>query len=81
MKCKNLFIIGFVLAAFGAIAQTVTDNRVWTKLTYRIEPVKGIDVDLSGLYRNVGGDEGAQFWPFIILISICNELFIRNCIF
>lgn len=62
MKCKKLFIIGFALAAFGATAQTVTDNRVWTKLTYRIEPAKGIDIDLSGLYRNVGGDEGMDRW-------------------
>ena len=62
MKCKNLFIIGFVLAAFGATAQTVTDNRVWTKLTYRIEPAKGLDVDISGLYRSVGGEEGMDRW-------------------
>ena len=62
MKCKNLFIIGFVLAAFGVTAQTVTDNRVWTKLTYRIEPAKGLDVDISGLYRSVGGDEGMDRW-------------------
>ena len=62
MKCKNLFIIGFVLAAFGATAQTVTDNRAWTKLTYRIEPAKGLDVDISGLYRNIGGDEGMDRW-------------------
>ena len=62
MKCKKLFIIGFALAAFGVTAQTVTDNRVWTKLTYRIEPAKGLDVDLSGLYRNVGGDEGMDRW-------------------
>ncbi|MGB0182957.1 MAG: DUF2490 domain-containing protein [Schleiferiaceae bacterium] len=62
MKCKNLFIIGFVLAAFGVTAQTVTDNRVWTKLTYRLEPAKGLDVDISGLYRSVGGDEGMDRW-------------------
>ena len=62
MKCKNLFIIGFVLAAFGATAQTVTDNRTWTKLTYRIEPAKGLDVDISGLYRSVGGVEGMDRW-------------------
>jgi hypothetical protein len=62
MKCKNLFIIGFVLAALGVTAQTVTDNRAWTKLTYRIEPAKGLDVDISGLYRNVGGDEGMDRW-------------------
>ena len=47
MKCKNLFIIGFVLAAFGATAQTVTDNRAWTKLTYRIEPAKGLDLKIA----------------------------------
>ena len=62
MKCKNFFIIGFVLAVFGATGQTVTDNRVWTKLTYRIEPAKGLDVDISGLYRSVGGDEGMDRW-------------------
>ena len=62
MKCKNIFIIGFVLAAFGVTAQTVTDNRTWTKLTYRIEPAKGLDVDISGLYRSVGGDEGMDRW-------------------
>ena len=62
MKCKNLFIIGFVLVTFWATAQTVTDNRVWTKLTYRIEPAKGLDVDISGLYRNVGGEEGMDRW-------------------
>jgi len=69
MKCKKLFIIGFALAAFGATAQTVTDNRVWTKLTYRIEPAKGLDVDLSGLYRNVGGDEGMDRWITELQVS------------
>ena len=62
MKCKNFFIIGFVLVVFGATAQTVTDNRIWTKLTYRHEPSKALDIDLSGLYRSVGGDEGMDRW-------------------
>ncbi len=55
-------IIGFALASFKAASQTVTDNRVWTKLTYRIEPSKRLDVDISGLYRSVGGDEGMNRW-------------------
>lgn len=62
MKFRPLFIVSIFLLSLSTFAQTTTENRTWTKLTYRLEPAKGLDIDLSGLYRTVGGEEGMDRW-------------------
>lgn len=62
MKFKSLLVLTLIFVTSVAHAQSVTDSRVWTKLTYRIEPTKKLNLDVSGLYRNVGGEEGMDRW-------------------
>lgn len=69
MKFKSILLIAVSLIATEGMAQTVVNNRVWTKLSYRIEPAKGLDVDISGLYRSVDGDEGMDSWITELQVS------------
>jgi hypothetical protein len=69
MKFKGIYVIIASLIGFGAIAQTTIENRSWTKLTYRVKPLKGIDLDFSGLYRSVGGEEGMDRWITELQVS------------
>ena len=69
MKFRALLILCISLFSSGAFAQTTTENRSWTKLTYRVKPVKGIDMDFSGLYRSVGGEEGMDRWITELQVS------------
>ena len=59
MKFKISFLVAFLLLSLTAIAQEDTTlSRVWTKLTYRVEPSKNLKIDLSGLYRDIASEEG-----------------------
>mgnify|MGYP003771897807 CR=1 FL=1 len=69
MKFRCLAVFSVSLMFVQMQGQTVTDHRVWTKLTYRLEPQKGLDVDISGLYRSVGGEEGLDRWITELQVS------------
>ena len=47
----------FLLAQTGDTVSTISP-RLWTKFTYRLRPTKKLNIDLSALYRDVGGEEG-----------------------
>ena len=69
MKFRALLILSISLLSLGAFSQTTTENRTWTKLTYRLEPAKGLDIDISGLYRTFGGEEGMDRWITELQVS------------
>jgi hypothetical protein len=69
MKFRALLILSISLFSSVAFAQTTTENRSWTKLTYRVKPVTGIDMDFSGLYRSTGGEEGMDRWITQLQVS------------
>jgi hypothetical protein len=59
MKFKISFLVAFLSLSLTAIAQEDTTlSRIWTKLTYRVEPSKNLKIDLSGLYRDIASEEG-----------------------
>ena len=63
MKSKFLVVAfftfwGSVLLAQSGDTVSTTNPRLWTKATYRFKPTKKLNIDLSGLYRSVGGEEG-----------------------
>lgn len=45
-----------LLASFATFAQSTTEERLWSKLTWRLEPTKDYTLDISGMYRGVSGD-------------------------
>ena len=63
MKSRFLVVVlfgfcgSFLLAQSGDTVSTI-NPRLWTKVTYRFKPAKKLNIDLSALYRDVGGDEG-----------------------
>ena len=63
MKSRFLVVVlfgfcgSFLLAQSGDTVSTI-NPRLWTKVTYRFKPAKKLNIDLSALYRDVGGEEG-----------------------
>jgi len=63
MKSKFLVVAlfgfcgSFLLAQTGDTVSTISP-RSWAKVTYRFKPAKKLNIDLSALYRDVGGEEG-----------------------
>lgn len=53
------FCGSFLLAQSGDTVSTISP-RLWTKVTYRFKPAKKLNIDLSALYRDVGGEEGTN---------------------
>lgn len=56
MKSNSLLLAAFLLASTSVFGQSVTDERVWSKLTWRLKPTKDYNLDISGMYRGVSGD-------------------------
>jgi hypothetical protein len=69
MKFRAVLILSISLLSLIAFSQTTVENRTWTKLTYRLEPSKGLDIDVSGLYRTVGGEGGMDRWITELQVS------------
>ena len=63
MKSRFLLVVLFGFCGSFLLAQSedtvsTINPRLWTKVTYRFKPAKKLNIDVSALYRDEGGDEG-----------------------
>jgi hypothetical protein len=53
---KYRWLIMALVLTLGVAAQSETEIRSWTKISYRFKPVKGLKVDAGAQYRTTTGD-------------------------